>query len=216
MGCCASSTKPAPPPADPPGARDLVPAMVPTAEGSERPLNEPDRALPPPNFDKAAVSAALTPINAFSEIDTDDDGFVTPDELKAVLVGKCGLSESQVDDIYASADKNEDGTLSMLEFAKGVRQSAYAAPALEEGKPALRLTAVDAFAAADADGSGTLTKEELTNAMKAKTDMSEAEIEAFFAECDVNEDGMLTMIEAAKGFKKVMKAGKLGSLASSG
>jgi len=160
------------------------------------------------------VSAALTPINAFSEIDTDDDGFVTPDELKAVLVGKCGLSESQVDDIYASADKNEDGTLSMLEFAKGVRQSAYAAPALEEGKPALRLTAVDAFAAADADGSGTLTKEELTNAMKAKTDM--AEIEAFFAECDVNEDGMLTMIEAAKGFKKVMKAGKLGSLASSG
>ena len=52
--------------------------------------------------------------------------------------------------------------------------------------------------------------------MKAKTDMSEAEIEAFFAECDVNEDGTLTMIEAAKGFKKVMKAGKLGSLGSSG
>ena len=68
------------------------------------------------------------------------------------------------------------------------------------------------FQEADVDGSGSLTREELAEAMRAKTSLSDAELDEFFAVTDRNGDGKLTALEAIKGFKTLQKEGKLTSL----
>ena len=69
------------------------------------------------------------------------------------------------------------------------------------------------FSEADADGSGALTREEITKALKAKTSLSPSEIDEFFSVCDRNHDGTLTMMEAMRGFKALQRDGKLSELA---
>lgn len=68
------------------------------------------------------------------------------------------------------------------------------------------------FSDADADGSGALTREEITKALKAKTNLSSSEIDEFFSVCDRNHDGTLTMMEAMRGFKALQRNGKLSEL----
>ena len=68
------------------------------------------------------------------------------------------------------------------------------------------------FREVDVDGSGSLTREELAVAMKARTNLSDAELDEFFAVTDRNGDGKLTALEAIKGFKTLHKEGKLTSL----
>ena len=48
--------------------------------------------------------------------------------------------------------------------------------------------------------------------MKARTNLSDAELDEFFAVTDRNGDGKLTALEAIKGFKTLHKEGKLTSL----
>ena len=67
--------------------------------------------------------------------------------------------------------------------------------------------------AADDDGSGSLTLEELRAAMRAQTELSDSEIDELFIASDRNQDGSLTLMEAMRGFKSLQKEGKLTVLA---
>ena len=62
--------------------------------------------------------AQLTDLKAaFAEIDTNSDGFITKDELKA-LFGKMSESvdEAMIDEMMAAADTNGDGKVDFAEF----------------------------------------------------------------------------------------------------
>jgi calcium-dependent protein kinase len=51
---------------------------------------------------------------AFQSIDRDNSGFIDFEKLRAVLGGSC--TESQIDEIIRTADKNNDGKISYDEF----------------------------------------------------------------------------------------------------
>ncbi|OMJ78689.1 hypothetical protein SteCoe_21455 [Stentor coeruleus] len=57
----------------------------------------------------------------FKKLDTNEDGFITAEELrKLLLYGEEQLQEEEVDSIITEFDKNGDGRISMEEFLEGV------------------------------------------------------------------------------------------------
>lgn len=57
----------------------------------------------------------------FKKLDTNNDGFITAEELKKLLLyGEEKLSEEEADSIIVEFDKNRDGRISLEEFLEGV------------------------------------------------------------------------------------------------
>ena len=60
---------------------------------------------------------------AFQQMDTNGDGFVTKDELKAMLSGLGEpVDDSVVDEMVAVADTNGDGKVDFNEFVTAANQ----------------------------------------------------------------------------------------------
>ena len=60
---------------------------------------------------------------AFQQMDTNGDGFVTKDELKAMLSGLGEpVDDSVVDEMVAVADTNGDGKVDFNEFVAAANQ----------------------------------------------------------------------------------------------
>ncbi|OMJ82999.1 hypothetical protein SteCoe_16147 [Stentor coeruleus] len=56
----------------------------------------------------------------FKKIDINNDGFITSEELKNILLyGEERLTEEEADSIIKEFDKNEDGKVSIKEFLEG-------------------------------------------------------------------------------------------------
>ena len=68
-----------------------------------------------------------------------------------------------------------------------------------------RTLSVKAFIDADTDGSGTLTREELSVALHAHSCMSEASVLALFYACDTRGDGAVTMLEFLHGMRTAQR-----------
>lgn len=62
---------------------------------------------------------------------------------------------------------------------------------------------VQAFVEADADGSGQLTLEELREALRAQSKLSEDAIDALFVASDVGGDGTLSLLDFVRGCRAV-------------
>lgn len=60
----------------------------------------------------------------FKQIDTDNDGFVTADELKASLRGNSKISKENADVIVRMADEDGDRRIDLTEYTRLVREPA--------------------------------------------------------------------------------------------
>ena len=57
----------------------------------------------------------------FADIDTDEDGVISSEELTVFMLAK-GVSEEEVSSLFTALDTNADGTISPEEFAAGLEQ----------------------------------------------------------------------------------------------
>lgn len=57
----------------------------------------------------------------FEEIDTDNDGYITADELKNSLQGSAKVSDENIAVIIQMADENGDRRIDLKEFSQFVR-----------------------------------------------------------------------------------------------
>ncbi|XP_006823620.1 neo-calmodulin-like [Saccoglossus kowalevskii] len=150
---------------------------------------------------KKPVNSEEKVMEAFKEIDKDDSGYVTVDEVKKVLkdLGE-EVSDEDIDKFFESADKNDDGKISYNEF--------YAAwvKATEEAKKEGELSQdemLEAFKALDADGNGSLTKDEVKKALQdASSYYSDEQVDSMIKEADEDKDGKVDYKEFVKVLKK--------------
>lgn len=85
-------------------------------QGSRGGKSTPGARTPdPPKMD-------FSPIDVFSEIDVDDSGRLSLDELAEALISRFGVSDAEVDEFFSLCDSNDDGELTMMEFSKGYKR----------------------------------------------------------------------------------------------
>ena len=159
---------------------------------------------------KEGVLTAIIPkmkfslIELFGEIDADSPGTLSLDELRSAMLAK-GMEDPDVTELFVRCDKNDDGAVTMVEYTKGCKAWMKEKGCIERkpkpGHLKKELAMITTFAEIDVDGSGTLTQEELSKALSYKG-VIKVDIEALFTLCDQDSDGILTMIEYAKGSKK--------------
>ena len=106
----------------------------------------------------------------FDKIDTDGSGDISIDELREDMRRRFpNISEEQIQQFFDDMDVNHDGKVSRAEFA---------------------------FASLDADGSGDISFDEFTKAMRrANKTVSDEEVIELFKEMDVNRDGKISRAE---------------------
>merc|ERR1719409_1934025 len=110
----------------------------------------------------------------FAAIDTDSSGTITIDELRASMKRENpAVTEAQVHRRWAAMDFNKDGSVSRKEFVQA-----------------------EDFAAIDTDSSGTITFNELREAMKRENPaVTEAQVQRRWAAMDFNKDGSVSRKE---------------------
>ena len=132
------------------------------------------------------------PANAqqlFQKIDTDGDGRITKDEMKASAPKGGSRPGPSIDSLFSQIDTDGDGGIdetenqAFLESAKSRRH----------GPPDAAGMARKMFEKADSNGDGKITKEELEAALP-RHDSSEA-LERLFTNADSDEDGAISQSE---------------------
>jgi len=142
----------------------------------------------------AKIRSAFTSIaevkQLFKEIDTDSDGYLSKEEMKASPSSK--FDDEQINAIYELGDANGDEVLDIGEFV------AILFPAAGEALAKLSKTfpnieqVKDLFKMLDIDGDGCVTKDEVK---EYSGRFSDQEIDSLFALGDINDDGMLELEE---------------------
>ncbi|KAL8151208.1 hypothetical protein V2J09_021016 [Rumex salicifolius] len=131
----------------------------------------------------------------FSNIDTDQSGTITYDELKTGLA-RLGskLSEPEVQELMEAADVDGDGAIDYVEFIT-VMMSRHKMDTDEN--------LVKAFKYFDKDSSGFITTDELESAMKEYGIADESSIKEILSEVDTDNDGKINYEE----FSSMMRSG---------
>lgn len=131
----------------------------------------------------------------FKELDEDDDGILTYDEIKKGFkkyYKDDKLVEKEVDDIISRIDQDKN---EFIEYEEFIRATVNLDDLLTEENLLL------AFNSFDGDGSGMLSHEEIKNALGFVEDDSDNKvIEKIISEIDINGDGFISFIE----FKELM------------
>ncbi|CAH1797595.1 unnamed protein product [Owenia fusiformis] len=125
----------------------------------------------------------------FNEADTDGTGSLTFKELKDVLVkkGYKGDTES-LRNIFDAADSSDDNTITLDEFMEAMSQT----PPAEHTKARYR----ELFKGFDHDGSGQITREELSQVFdEMGRDLSEEEVARIIQLADEDGSGTLNYDE---------------------
>jgi len=124
----------------------------------------------------------------FRNLDFDNDGSVSKAEMRESAIG---FSQSEVDAVFALGDINDDGVIDLEEFIGVMYPSATTViNRLRTRYMNLNETKKD-FVAIDANGDGTISREE----MKEAGTYNEQEIDALFTLGDSNNDGEIDLEE---------------------
>ncbi|ELP92604.1 calcium-binding protein, putative [Entamoeba invadens IP1] len=124
---------------------------------------------------------------AFKAIDTNNDGKLQYEEVKAAIAAKKEIkNEKLVQLIFKAVDVDNDGTIDLPEFTKF--HQAIAGIDMADAKVGLKVL----YKLMDADGDGKLTKDEVTAFFK-KVGCEQAVEQVMKA--DANGDGYITMEE---------------------
>lgn len=151
----------------------------------------------------------------FQKTDTDGDGKITRDELKAAIPDK-GKGPG-VDEIFTKVDTNQDGVIDQAEDTKAF-QAMRKGPPHGHGGPPPNATefAEKLFETADGDQDGQITLEDL-NSMNGSED-SKSLLQRLFKAVDTDEDGSVSKTDLEKFLQQSLdkQRAALHSQASSG
>nr|NP_001119776.2 calcium-binding protein SPEC 2A [Strongylocentrotus purpuratus] len=126
--------------------------------------------------------------SSFKSEDTDGDGKITSEELRAAFKSiEIDLTQEKIDEMMGMVDKDGSRTVDFSEILMKKAEQM-------RGKGAQYFKAFDAL---DTDKSGSLSPEELRTALSACTDppMTKEEIDAIIKKADGNNDGEIRRAE---------------------
>ncbi|XP_030836705.1 calcium-binding protein SPEC 2A [Strongylocentrotus purpuratus] len=129
--------------------------------------------------------------SSFKSEDTDGDGKITSEELRAAFKSiEIDLTQEKIDEMMGMVDK--DGSKDM-DFSEFLMRKA-------EQWRGREVQLIKAFDDLDKDHNGSLSPQELRTAMSACTDppMTEKEIDAIIEKADCNGDGKICREEFTK------------------
>eukprot|EP00163_Fabomonas_tropica_P032268 TRINITY_DN800_c0_g4_i1.p1 TRINITY_DN800_c0_g4~~TRINITY_DN800_c0_g4_i1.p1 ORF type:complete len:1244 (-),score=362.25 TRINITY_DN800_c0_g4_i1:154-3567(-) len=170
----------------------------------------------PVQFDKRAQRAAVAARQVddatstkqlamvFKKLDKDKSGYLSPNELKAFMLGLSdSFTDDQIEFIFSVADEDGDGRISLNEFTKLIAANALGSR-IEDGSNVREIRA--AFDMLDRDGNGFLTPNEVQVFMQGimTAFFDPQDVLDFILENDENGDGMIDFDE----FQKLMTAAK--------
>ena len=136
-------------------------------------------------------------IIAFKKFDANGDGALSQAELQQGLQGTgINFESSEVANVYAMADLNQDGEISMVEFISSLFPAAADGLSKFRGRLGAITDVKMAFKRFDADGDGEITIQELKSG--AGQGFSSGEIAAVFSLGDSDQNGRLSFAEFAQ------------------
>lgn len=147
---------------------------------------------------KAAILAAAQHLSyeeihglreLFKSFDRNGDGQITLDELREGLARQARLADSEVEQILRDTDVDGNGVIDYEEFVASTMNLSM----LEREEVCIK-----AFQQLDKDGSGTLTADEVAEAMGMAGRMAESEVKDMIARYDVNGDNQIDYSEFLK------------------
>ncbi|OWF54277.1 Calmodulin [Mizuhopecten yessoensis] len=120
----------------------------------------------------------------FRKADKNNDGEVTPGELKRMVINEFGedISDRDLADMFCCLDRNGDNKVTLEEFLG------------EMMKKPRRAEFRKAFDDIDKDHSGSLSTDEVRQLVKSRG-CSDADIDKMFAKVDTNDDGIISLDE---------------------
>ena len=128
---------------------------------------------------------------AFKKLDRNNDGKISRDEMKGA-----GLNEQEVNAIFQLGDTNNDGEIDMDEFIGVLCPSASSVVFKVSKMFNGREGAIEAFKKIDANGDGSISKEEMQSAtLYNGSRLNPLEVQAIFQLGDVNNDGEIDLEE---------------------
>ncbi|GAV72920.1 Pkinase domain-containing protein/EF_hand_5 domain-containing protein, partial [Cephalotus follicularis] len=137
----------------------------------------------------------------FKNIDTDNSGTITYEELKTGLARLgSNLAETEVKQLMDAADVDGDGTIDYIEFITATMHRHR----LEKDENLFK-----AFQYFDKDNSGYITRDELESAMKEYGMGDEATIREIISEVDADNDGRINYAEFCTMMRTGNQQGKL-------
>jgi len=136
---------------------------------------------------------------AFHRFDTNKDGAISFAELKSGL-NSCGIhfDEQEVETVFALADRDCDGEVSMSEFVNLLSVSSVSGGAVSKF---FEYCVATAFNAIDANRDGAVSYQELSSALRP-SGFSDQEIKTIFALADHDKDGEISLNELLRALKK--------------
>jgi len=157
-----------------------------------------------PGFKGASEAkvSSLSPIEFFRAIDTDGNGQLSVAELTAALkVNR--LSGDAIRAIFKACDKDNSGSISLMEWIKMTKEREELLPTKLEKPPAFvsDVSPLDLFTMMDADGNGSISRSEFQRALSSCS-MPASSIEKLFSEADSDNSGSISMLEWMRAVRK--------------
>merc|ERR1719393_403681 len=135
-------------------------------------------------------------IIAFKRFDANKDGALSQQELlQGIAASGMNFDPSEVSSVFAMADLNQDGEISMVEFVSALFPAAADGLSKFRGRLGAITDVKMAFKRFDADGDGEITITELKTG--AGQGFSTGEIAAVFSLGDSDQNGKLSFAEFA-------------------
>lgn len=149
----------------------------------------------------------------FSSTDADGSGAITQEELTAALAAKSSDGAGpDATELFKTLDADGDGLVTESEHESGLasmhkdlaQASMMTSMSLSMSESMSSLSA-QLFAETDADGDGSITAEELTDAIAARNAESGGSVDAeeLFAALDADGDGLITAAEHEAGLESL-------------
>ena len=119
--------------------------------------------------------------NIFSEIDTNNDGTISLEEMKNAIkkIKNKDIKENEINDIFKGIDTDESNQIEFTEFISA---------SLEKSKYLKEERLIEIFTILDKDKSGKISKKEVKEALH-KEKVTDEEINRFIDKFDLNGDG---------------------------
>jgi len=136
---------------------------------------------------------------AFKRFDTNKDGAISFDEMKAGLSSSgINFNDSEIETCFAVADRDCDGEVSLAEFVHMLSSSNVSGGAVEKF---YNFCVGVAFNHIDTNKDGAISFQELTTSLRQQN-FSDQEIHTIFALADHDKDGEVSLNELLSALRK--------------